>query len=122
MVNIQIMFRTHPAPMTALRDDTMMLLHAEPMRRALDERTEDLKTGAMMLAVFILGTAVGLMVMGAHDGPQTFFMGLFSLIIWLALIVAALSPIIMCMLMVEWRRLRQDRDRFEALLRRYNRI
>lgn len=104
-----------------LRDDNLRLVYAEPMRRALNERAEDLKSGTLLLVIFILATMLAWGTGSLHLGGESVGMILWHFVLLIASFVTALSPIIFGMLVVEGRRLRRDRAAFDALLTRYGR-
>jgi len=118
-----------------IRDDNLRLLFAEAAKQDLRERLHAVQTGFTLLAVTVL-IALSAWVLrlisaelepGVHliealirlDSTMNFVISAFLLITG---VFALLSPIVLCVLLIERGRLRQDLDELVTLLRKYDRL
>lgn len=118
-----------------IRDDNLRLLFAEAAKQDLRERLQAVQTGFILLAVTVL-IALSAWVLrlisaelepGVHliealirfDSTMNFVISAFLLITG---VFALLSPIVLCVLLIERGRRRQDLGELVALLRKYDRL
>lgn len=108
-----------------VRDDNLRLIFAPVEQQMIDERTLDLRAGAMLLVIFCI--AIWLFTLGAATADGFFLsevtvLGLTFVSVWmLAIGVSLLSPLIAVVLAVEYAKVRRRQREHDALMRRYGR-
>lgn len=117
-----------------LRDDNLRLLFSEAAKRDLNERLQAINLGFVVLCATVLLALTGWVfrlisveprvgmpffeLLLSFDNLQNFVI---SLMLLAAAILAALSPIILFMLITERRKCRREMKDLVSLLRRYGR-
>lgn len=105
-----------------VRDDNLRLIFAEVEGELLRERLADIKSGALLLIIYMLAVTCGFFLSSAMAGPNTLLTGAFLMLIWIGGGVVLLSPIIFIGLYVEHRRAKRALREHHHLLKKYGRL
>lgn len=108
-----------------VRDDNLRLIFAPVEQQLIEERTLDLRAGAMLLVIFCAATWLFTLGAAAADSfvpSEVTILGLTLVSVWLLAIgVSLLSPLIAIVLAVEYAKVRRRQREHDDLMRRYGR-